>query len=121
MPKDHLTHNIFYIANAYADILKIIEKYNLTYGDYDLLQHLLEYGIDGSTQERSKRHKDLALFKDEALNLNDYDYIKYDNIIPDGKYPIFDDNDYFIKNPYMVGYKYEKETYLKSLSLQGKL
>lgn len=86
------------------------------------MQHLLEYGIDGSTQERSERHKDLALFKDEALNLNDYDYIKYDNIIPEGKHPLFDD-DYFIKNPYNVGYEHEKEIYLKRLELihQGKL
>lgn len=123
MPKYNLTHNFFHIANIYGDILKIIEENELTYGDYDCLQDLLARGIDGSTRERSKKHKDLAIFADSALDLNDYDFIKYDNIIPGGKYPLYDKDDFVLTNKYDPGYERNKEVYLKKLELikQGKL
>lgn len=123
MPEYNLTHNFFRIVNIYGDILKIIEENQLTYGDYDCLKDLLNRGIDGSTKERSKKHKDLAFFADEALDLNDFDFIKYDNIIPDGKYPIYDKDDYVIANEFDIGYERNKEVYLKKLELirQGKL
>lgn len=96
----NFTHNIFYLYNVYADILKVLEKHNLTYGDWDALQNILEYSIDSSTRKRSERHMDLISFREEdPPDLSDYDLIKYDNIVPNGKYPIFDDDDYFIKNP----------------------
>lgn len=95
------THNIFYLYNVYADILKVMEKHGLTYGDWDALQNLLEYGIDSSTQKRSEKHTDLMSFRDEEPpDLSDYDLIKYNIVVPQGKYPIFDNDDYFIKNPY---------------------
>lgn len=96
-----LTHNIFYIGNVYADILKIIEKYNLTYGDWDCLQNIMKYSIEGSCKSRAEKLKDGVSFREaEPQDFSDYDYIKYDNVIPEGKYPIYDKDDYFIKNPY---------------------
>lgn len=94
------THNIFYLYNVYADVIKVLEKHNLTYGDWDALQNLLEYGIDGSSKFRAAKHIDAVSFREEDPPiLTDYDLIKYDNLVLDGKYPIFDDDDYFIKNP----------------------
>lgn len=95
-------HNIFYIGNAYADIVKIIEKYNLTYGDWDCLQNLLEYGIASSCKSRAEKYPDLINLRDtDPDDFSDEDLILYGNIISNSKYPLFDQDDYFIKNPYV--------------------
>lgn len=96
----NLTHNILYLTNVAADILKVIEKHGVTYGDWPGLQNVLEYTIAGSNENLAKNYKDLCNFTGkEPPCFEDEDPILYANVIPNGKYPVYDDDDYFIQHP----------------------
>lgn len=94
------THNIFYILNTYAEILKILEKNGITYSDWFYLKDQLNFGVTTANEDWRYTNDDPENPFAKKLHIlhGDDAIIKYSDIIPNGKYPPLSEDDYFIKN-----------------------
>ena len=77
------------LANIYADIVKLLDSHEVKYREWDYIHELLICAIDMSSQHRPK-HPGTIDFSDRKYPmLCDESVIKYENVVPSGKYPIF--------------------------------